>query len=225
MKIDLPPDIKVLMVPTAALVVLIGLCFVLMKFGLAKFMTQQQNLADTQKQITTLSQKDEILRQISATVSGSANAFSLAIPDSNPTEMVISQVKALSAANSVAIVNISSRPDAKGLEGISQVNINVSISGSVPSILSFLNSLATVSPLVVIKNADLAEDKLLDHTADITLSSYWSAFPTTIPAAADATGQLTPNEEEMITRISGLTPPSFTQLTPQSPSDQRSNPF
>jgi len=225
MKTNLPPDLKVLLLPLTGIVVFIILSFALVKLGLTRFMVQQKELSDTQKQITTLGQKDQILRQISATVSGSANAFSLAIPNSDPTGMVISQIKALSVLNSVAIVNIASRPDPKGLEGISQVNVSVSVSGSVPSILSFLNNLAAVSPLVVVKNVDLTEDKLLDHTADIALSSYWSVFPTTIPAALEATGQLTPGEEDTITRISGLTPPSFTQLTPQSPSDQRSSPF
>lgn len=225
MKINLPPDIKIIILPLISLLILLLSGVFLLKLGLTKFSVQQKQIGDLEKEAKVLDQKNIILRDISPSIAQNASLFSFALPADDPTTMVISQLKILTASSGVLINSLSSRSNPK-VSTIPEINIVVNVSGPIMSVFNFLNELANITPIVLVKSVALSQAENGDGTtADITLNSYWSAYPETIPATLEPLNDLLASEKDMISQMSTLRLPPFTELLPQDPSSSRSSPF
>jgi Tfp pilus assembly protein PilO len=224
MKIDLPPDIKTIVMPVGSLVILIILSVVLFKLGVTKLTALQTELTETQKEVQTLEQKNAILAEISPTIAQNASLFSFALPADDPSAMVISQLRMLSASSGVMMNSISSRPNTK--EGTLPGDVvSINITGQGTGVFSFLSDLGTITPLVLVGNVAISQDKSGTDSADVTLNSYWSPYPETIPAATEPVVNLSDSENALIARMATYKVPTFTELTPQGTTSSRSSPF
>ncbi|MGD0523152.1 MAG: hypothetical protein ABSA43_01180 [Candidatus Microgenomates bacterium] len=227
MKIDLPPDIKIIVLPLISLLILAVFGVVILKLGFAKFMTQQKQISDTQQEIRVLEQKNTILSSVSPSIAQNANLFSFALPGEDSTAMVISQLRTLSSSTGVVINSMSSRPNTK--ENIMPgENISLNISGPVTAAFDFLNNLPGIAPLVLVNTAILGQDKSGNSgnsNVDIIINSYWSPYPVTIPATTEPINDLSASEKDMISQMANLKIPVFAEPAPQEATSSRSNPF
>ena len=225
MKPNLPPDIKIIIVPIASLLALLVLGYLLLSLGLTKILDQQKQIGDMEKEVTVLDQKSTILSNITPTIAQNANQFSFALPAEDPAPMVFSQFKVLASTTGVAVGSLSSHPVTKA-DTLPETNIIVEVTGPLPGVFSFLTGLKDIAPLVVVDSVTLSQDKDSNGMiADITVNSFWSAYPATIPASSDPITDLSSSEKDMITEIATYKTPEFTELTPTEPSSSRSNPF
>jgi Tfp pilus assembly protein PilO len=224
MKINLPPDIKIIVMPLASLSALLILGYLLISMGLTRILAQEKQVKSAENEVTILEQKNLVLNEVTPTIAQNANLFSFALPAEDPGPMIFSQIKSLSASAGVQINTLGLLPGAIGGE-IREEVVNVKITGSTTAIFDFLNQLSTITPLVVVNTVIISKDKTDNVSADIALSSFWSAFPETIPASSDPVSDLTVDEKDMISQMATYKTPAFTELTPLSSSSSRTSPF
>lgn len=177
--------------------------------------------------------KDEnILKSKLDTLSG--NVASVAIdanyavsffPGENPALLVLYQLRASVANYGLILSNLKVNPEAKDASGFLKTSISFDILGPLQQVLDFVNSTKSISPNVWIEKTELnfaGEGDILQ--ASIYLKSYWSPFPTKIPALVEPITALDASEKEILSKISGFSLPPFVSLTPGAPRENV-NPF
>ncbi len=220
-------DMKTLLYPLVAFLLVLLIAGIALNTLWSKISTTRAQLAVSQKENTTLKQKAEVLQQKENESSLlESGKLTFALPLRSSSIYVLSQVKRKAADNMVVIEEISvSEPRVQA--EISQSVTSLKVTGTLESILTFIDSLSTVAPLVKTENVKTDEnDSSSDAVvATLSLTSYYSSYPEKIPALTQAISSLSPEEEQVISDIAGLEMPTIPQnLDPDLPNN-RSDPF
>ncbi len=178
------------------------------------FITKVNALAQTQKdlsaQVALLQQRNVALSSIAPELVAESKEISTVLPAENSVLLVTSQVRNAAIFNKVTIKNLttnslSDETDPKA--GSTQVG--VIIEGDTPSVINFLASLVTLSPIVELNTVNFLTNPT-STIAQIQLDSYWSPFPSQLPAITDAVQTLSPDETALLQRLSSYTQPTLT---------------
>src|SRR5688572_160944 len=103
------------------LVVVLILFFVVGKFGLSKMTDLRKQITKAQKEESILTEKLKILETVSDTL-GQGSAISAAVmPESNPSLIVLTQLKILASTSGVFITNIKAGSEIQDSSGLSRV--------------------------------------------------------------------------------------------------------
>lgn len=216
-------NIKLIGAPILMLIGLIAL-FVLASTFIVSRINALFGEYDTQKQeMVTLNEKLSSLQASSATISGFAQSLAFALPDKNTSLMIVSQLKTLASENTLTMQNIKVGSELKDGQ-ISHVDVSFDIEGQSSTIFSFLNQTKTIAPINKLTRFRLSTTES-GSRANITLSSYWAAFPTKIPAVSDPLVKITAEEERTLQVLGALRKPAFGELTPNVGESEVSNPF
>ncbi|EKD62648.1 MAG: hypothetical protein ACD_52C00102G0005 [uncultured bacterium] len=220
-------DMKTLLYPLVAFLLVLLIAGIALNTLWSKISTTRAQLAVSQKENTTLKQKAEVLQQKENESSLlESGKLTFALPLRSSSIYVLSQVKRKAADNMVVIEEISvSEPRVQA--EISQSVTSLKVTGTLESILTFIDSLSTVAPLVKTENVKTDEnDSSSDAVvATLSLTSYYSSYPEKIPALTQAISSLSPEEEQVISDIAGLEMPTIPQnLDPDLPNN-RNDPF
>lgn len=174
--------------------------------------------------------RDVLQKKLTVLQSTSPAALQLApqtvivMPEKNPVLPFISQLKELALAENVTITDIKSASISEFQDGIKKLEFAVTLDAAeFQPIVNVLNSLATRAPVATIDQVDMRNLET-SKQAGVKLTVYWSPLPESLPAITDPFPPFSPEELASLDRVSKLTPPTFSELSPES-ANPRENPF
>lgn len=220
----LPESIKQTAVAGVPLLVVIILFAVVGNFGISKLKKVQSEIKSARVIEKTLTQKLDLLKSISQEVSKTGLVNS-ALPSVNPSLAVIGQIKNVAITNTVILSGIKSIVSATDTSDLKSAFVSFNVTGARAQVFSFLNDLAKVAPIVTIGTIKITEEAGAT-VADIGVRSYWADLPKTIPSITAPIEDLTPDEKKILSNVSNLIQPNFSQIQPSpSQADINPNPF
>jgi len=219
----LPPNIQVFIVPMALLVALAFFSFIAFKFGFSKISEQRGKLEEAKKNEIVLSQKESVLRQIQGQVPAYVDTVAMVVPEKNPSLMMITQLKNLSLAKGLTLGDIKVGSEVGKGTTLSGIDIQFDVDGAMPNIIDFLTSTKTLAPVSSIERAKINQAAGVVR-AEIEMKVYFASFPERLPSLTDPVRELTADEKDILTKLSGFTFPATSVFTGQPPSF-RENPF
>lgn len=220
---SLPENVRQTAIAAAPLLVVIVLFIFVGNFGISKVLGIRMQIASAQDSQAVLTQKLNLLQTLSPTAATAAPVTASAVPDSNPTLSAISQLRILALQGGIAISGIKSTSGISAINGMNEASVSFTADGTLSQIFSFLDSTRTIAPILVVDKITLTE-AVGSVNAGITVKAYWAALPKTIPSIDAPVTDLTSSERDTLTKVVGLTQPSFTQVTP-SQGGINPNPF
>lgn len=192
-------------------------------FGLSKISEGRSSLAKVQKDQVFLTQKLDILRTVASYATESTDGVLGALPNSNPSIAVISQIKSLAQENSVLISGIKSGPEILEKSGLSRVDVTFDISAPREKSVVFLRAIETVAPIMIVDKIRLREESDLEKST-IIVKAFWSPLPSKLPSITTQINDLTAAEKQVTVEIGNLRKPNLVQVTP-SQEVGRADPF
>ena len=213
--------IAYLLVPVIWLVVLVTVSYFVGNTGYAKIKSQRQAVVSAKKTENIMVEKEAEIKN-SKQYSLYVQPVSLALPDKNPTLILISVLRNMATSATIAMNNLRLSAGAE-VSGAKQVNITFSAAGSYTNIMSLLKSSKTAAPLLTLQKVEFSilGDSM---TGDFTFSSFYSAYPEKLPSVTEPISKLSAQNIETLKAVSNFTPPVFTKIPPAGPYE-RANPF
>ena len=222
--LKIPENVVVVFKTVFPLVIIIILFIVVGEFGFGKIGEIRAQVSAAQINQKILTQKLDILKNISGTGAASSNIVASALPSSNPALSVISQLKILAGNSSLVLSELKAGTPTADPQGYSTVSLTFTIVGSRLQVESFLNSTTSFAPLTIVDKIKLSEISSGSAMANISVKSFYAPFPTKIPAITDALSDLTAAEQATLKSVSSLTQPTFSAL-PAPVAGGKSDPF
>jgi len=193
-------------------------------FGVSKITSQHKALVQAKDENGNLERKLETLETISTSLSGNANLISNALMDTNPTPVVINQLRLLALEHGLIAGSFKSNANFKEEDNqLNTTNIDFTINAGLSAILEYLNAVENLAPITRFEKINIFSETDIKF-ASITLSAYWADYPTSLPPVDSTASELSQSEEELLTKLVSLRQPSLSKVTPQ-PSSPRSDPF
>lgn len=223
LKISLSQNTRSFLFPLGAFLLLSVLFFLCLKQGFAKVSEINRKISDVEKKVAILTQKENLLYQLTTGVSSQTNLASVVLPNYNPALLVINQIRNQALINGLMVENIKVGAMGKEKGDIFRVEISFETEGPLVSLISLAKALKQIAPLSAIEAIDLKIGGQI-ALAKIKIKSYWSDFPVKMPSVSDQVADLTEAENELLGNLAKLTLPSFSSLIPVLPA-QRDNPF
>lgn len=190
------------------LMVVIVLFIFVGKYSVSKVVDIRSQIISAQNSETVLTQKLNVLQSVSATAESGSRAAASAVPDTNPSLIVVSQLRILAAKNGVAVSALKSAMGAVSTSGLDQATISFTVDGARPQIFGFLSDISKIAPITLVDKIKITEGVGLLR-ADVDVRSFWAELPKTIPSVTAPISDLTAVEKETLVKITGLIQPSF----------------
>ncbi|MBU0572254.1 hypothetical protein KKH23_01120 [Patescibacteria group bacterium] len=219
----IPQKMKVMLLPLGLLSAMVILVIVIFKVGIGRISTQRVEFQKATKNETILSQKQQVLQTIESNILSYADTAIIAMPDKNPSLVALSQLKNLAEKSALNIGSIEIGGETKGKSGPSKTTISFEVEGTLSQVLNYLISTESFAPLSVIDRVEIAQAGGVIR-ASVDLAVFWAPLPTKLPAISEPVQELSAGETGLITELSGLEQPLFTQILPAAPS-ARIDPF
>ncbi len=190
-----------------------------------------QILAETAQQDTKnniLEGRLATLQALSEDIKEGANAVTFAIPDKNPSVLILNQLKSLAGDNNILLENISisSQPLAEETGLVSYTISFEAQASSTQILIDFVDGLSSVTPIINISTLEIKSGLASDVTATLGLMAYSAPFPEQLPALEEPLVGLSPEEQSVLDTIQTFTRPEvFTSGDPATQVVPRENPF
>jgi len=220
---SIPQNIKLIISSVLPLSIVLILFIIAVPFGISKISDIQTQIDTATRNKTILSQKLSLLQSLSATASQDSSTALSALPDSNTSLVAVSQIKNISSQNGISVSGIKAGSEIDDPSGASHVAVTFQATGSRAQIISFLKSIANMAPITLVDKIKINGIGGAE-VADITIQSYWSAFPKNLPSLTTPITDLTPAEENVLSSISSLSQPTFL-VVPPSEGNGKTDPF
>ncbi len=222
---NIPFIVKIAVKPLLIIVLLVALSITGFSRAFYEIGSLTEERAKAVKSENILKSKLDTLSESQANVTADANYAVSFFPGENPALLLLYQLRTSAAGYGLILSNLKVNPEAKDANGFLKTSIAFDILGPLQQILDFVNSTKAISPNVWIEKTELnfaGEGDSLQ--ASIYLKSYWSPFPTKIPALVEPITSLDASEKEILSKMSGYSLPPFVTLTPGMPRENL-NPF
>lgn len=220
----LPASVRQTFLASFPLMVVIVLFVVVGNIGFTKFTEVRGEIADAKKTVNILKQKLEVLQTITAITESSVSKISWAIPDSNPTLTVSSQLKNLAQVNAVVTSSFKSNAASTSVGGLSQTSISFTVDGSRSQVFSFLSAVSKFAPITIVDKIRISESAGITR-ADVSVKSFWAALPKTLPKVDSPISDLTAKEKETLAGMLSLTQPTVINVAVSPQEGTNPNPF
>ena len=226
-KLKVNPNIKILLVPLLTIAVVVILFVLFAPQNITRLDKKMKDYKEAQSQELALSQKLDSLKGLSSASLDPEDISVIALPSKSPGIWVVSQVRRFTEDYEIKIEKMRlSRGRSTG--DIESADINFEIkSEDYPSFLAFLNETMTILPFTSLKGVSVKRSLAAQGdvwSGSVDISFYWSDFPTALPAIDKPLNELTIEENNLISVISGYKKPLFTELQPDE-SRERPRPF
>ncbi len=192
-------------------------------FGISQVTGIREKISQEQVNQNILSQKLNTLTSVSDVASSQSSVVTIAVPDSNTALITLSQMKILASDNGLTLSGVKGGAEIKDKTGLSRVDVSFDLNGPRPQIFAFLAAVNGVSPVTVVSKIKMNESGS-SALANVTVRSFWSPFPTKLPAVTEPETGLTADEKNTVTKVSALKQPIFSEV-PASEVLGRSDPF
>lgn len=210
----LPESVRETIVAGTPLAVVIVLFVLVINFGVPKVTGIRSQISGAQTLNATLTQKLGILQSFAQNPAiNNVNAAVTALPKTNPSAVVISQLKNAISCCGVILSNIKSGASSAGSSAFQVTNTNFQVVGPRDGVISYLKSIELIAPISVVSSVRINEVGGLT-SANVSLLSYWAPYPTTIPPITQPITDLTSSEKLILSQISSLTQPTVIQGLP-----------
>jgi Tfp pilus assembly protein PilO len=221
--IKIPENVLTVIKAFLPLLIVVVLFVIVGQFGFGKISDIRSQIENIKSDQKILTQKLDILRNIESTGEQSSNLVVTALPDSNPSLLVISQIKILAGKNGLTVSGLKAGSPAVGTGSLSSVNISFNVMGLRDQIESFIKEIGSIAPITVVDKIKITESAPGASLGTISLKSFWAPFPTKVPAVGQAITDFTPQEQQILQNLKSLTQPIFSQVPASS--GGKSNPF
>jgi Tfp pilus assembly protein PilO len=220
----IPENVMIAIKAISPLIIIVILFVIVGKFGSSQISKIQLQIESARKDNAVLSQKLDILKEVVNIGTDSSNYAVAALPDSNPVIQVLSQIQILAGSQSITLSQLKSgSPAIDPTTSLSTVNISFNATGPTSQIKTFLNSINSFAPITIVDKIKITESAPGVSLASVTVKSFWSPFPTKVPAVTTAIDDLTSSEKQTLQDLSTLTQPVFNQIQPSQ--GGKSDPF
>ena len=182
--------------------------------------------ADLRAKIATLTNRKNALAALTPEVVAQSAKSVVALPAENSAILVAAQIRQSASDHGVNLNNLTigtyddpTRPD------FGNVQVGIIAEGSSPSILAFVGELPKLSPLLLVDTVNLTTNAT-STLAQITVRSFWSPLPSTLPPLTEPLEALTPEESELLSKLAEYKSPTFNLNEESSSSGAvNTNPF
>lgn len=212
---NIPENIRIIIVSSAPLAITLILFLIVGNFGISKLKDIRSQVSQSESDRAALTQKLTLLQTVSTTLGNSPDLATNALPSGNSALLSISQIKNLGFSNSLLLSNIKAGSEVKDLSGLSRVDISFEVDGTRGQIISFLKAIGTIAPLTLVDTVKLNESTGSTH-ATVSVKSFWSPLPGSLPAVGQKLSDLTADEKKIILTLGSLVQPAFLNLPPAS---------
>jgi len=216
-------DLKPAVVPLLSLAGLIILALFSFNFMSQKVSAQKARLSSTKRNESILIEKRRVLAEFDAISTEEISALTSVLPDKNASLIMLSQIKRIARDLGLSFSNLNINPAAKTKGDIYTSQMKFDVDGNITSLIGFIKILQDYAPVKTIDTVRFINSGGLVR-GEIALAVYSSPFPKKIPAITEAIKGLSTSEFELLTELSNMTLPAFTELIPESPG-ARTNPF
>lgn len=193
------------------------------KYAIGKITDVRAKIATERKNETVLQQRLNLLSEIQGDVLSSSDVSLSALPEANPSLIIMTQLKGLAAENALTLSNIKSGGEVADKSGLKRVDISFDAVGPRPLIMQFLQKVETFAPIALVDKVKLNETAGVAK-ASVTVKSFWADLPTKLPPIDSPLADLTADERKTLTDVVTLTQPVFLEVTP-SEAGGREDPF
>lgn len=194
------------------LVAVIFLTYIVWTFGYSKVSDIRRNIKKAQNDQTNLNQKLGTLRNVPDNVILGAQNATIAFPESNPSVVLLSQIRSLSQANSVTIGNIKSGSEVSDSSGLQRVDVTFDITGGRGEVIQTILDIQNLAPITVLDKVKLNETGGVARST-VSVKSFWAVLPTQLPALTEKVADLTTSETNLLEFLNGLRMPDFSTIT------------
>ena len=213
---SLPESVRQTISAGLPLAIVIILFVLVGEFGVPKVVEIRTEISSAEHSQNIMTQKLKLLQTFSSTASLVTSAADTAVPSTDPTLEVISQIRTVATANGVQLSSIKTSGGQASNAGLNQSVVSFTVQGTRQQIFSFIDGLTNVAPIIVIDKINISEATGSDN-ADITVDSYSADLPKTIPSIDAPISGLTQTENDTLNKINVLTQPGIvTTLSPQT---------
>ena len=220
---NIPFILKIAVKPLLVLTLLITVSLVGFSKAFSEIGSLRQESEKASKSENVLKSKLDVLSESQANVTTDANYAVSFLPGENSALLVLYQLRAGAASSGLLLSNFKVGFGTGEAGGLQTTSVSFDIEGPLQQILDFVNLTKNIAPNVWIAKTELNfSGETLQATIDMI--SYWSAFPTKMPALTEAITSLDNSEKEILAKISSYSRPSFVSLTPAAPRENL-NPF
>lgn len=222
MATNLNPNIKILLPPIFAFLILAGLLFQTTIIANSRVKKLNADLVETRRKNSVLEEKLSILTQVKDKAIDDADTSLLAVPSGNPVLWVFQSLKNISLRNRLEIEDVSFSFSTTP-EGSSNVLVKLKLQGGIDDMFTFISEVENSLPTHTIELLEL-ESKNINSIFTIEIHYFNAPLPITIPALIEPIKSFTVEEVALLEEISKKDKPEFTSLEPLYNTD-RSDPF
>lgn len=219
---DIPENVKVVLKSTMPFLIVVALFIIVGKIGIGKAKDIQVQTEVSKTTQNTLTQKINIIQSLSASLSGFSSSAAVALPDSNTSLAVISQLKNLANFNGLVVSDIKSSSALNNPSGLSSVGVDVNVIGNKDQVKTFLESIQTIAPISIVDKVKINENAGSTQ-ASVSVKSFWAVLPAALPTTNQTLTGLSTDEQKLLDSVNALTPPAFGVLP--AASGGKDNPF
>lgn len=212
-----------MLTPAFLLAILLILLIFAFKIGISQIAILRTAINEAHKKENILKQKQDVLMRLDSEIPSQAKLIVAVLPGKNSSLLALYQIKTLAAEKAVIFSNFKVGAEIKEKSDLARADLTFDVEGDIVSVISFLSSLKTIAPVLIIDRADLSILGSL-ATAAVRIRSYWSAYPTQLPSLTEPIKEMTDEEREILAQVLALTPPPFVQLS-AFPPVERNDPF
>ena len=219
----IPPNVRVMFVPIIYIVILVVISVFAVRTGMDKIARQRRELKAAEKMEMALEEKAVELTSNVGVLIPLVTPATMALPDTNPSLIVISNFKSLIENKDIELEDFRVSGGGGGDVELGTLNIPFSLKGDFIETLAFLKDTKNVAPIIVIDRLSVS---VKEDTAQIDASakSYWASYPEKLPPVTQPIDKITSEEMALLQELTTKRPPAFFELDPMIPS-YRSNPF
>ena len=222
----IPPNTKTILIPLVALIIIVVLNYIVITEGVSRLSSQNKLINSNSDNEQILAEKEQELSVSTGTLSPYVRYARVALPERNPALLVITQIRKLAESNQVELDNLAINIGT-GLpsEQLTKVGVTIEISGNHADVTNFIKETEKLAPLATVRVIDIkVTGEFAQANADMALDVYWAAFPSSLPAITSPIEKITQEDRSILSRLSELSQPEFSELDPNTPS-ARDNPF
>lgn len=221
-KININREIKYLAKPVSIFTLVLFLVILTFTIGIGQIKKVNDKRKTAGNLQATLSKNLSTLRSATLDLQKGQNFIDVVLPASNSPLYFINQIRTQVDSRQLILTNI--RTGSTIEEGsLSKSGVSFDVEGPVDQISSFIDDLSLVLPL---SNIDKVKTSFSGDLAksSLTINVYSSEMPKKIPPITSPITELTSEEKEILTELTGYTLPNFVKPKATTPTT-REDPF
>lgn len=192
-------------------------------YGIGRIRDLRSQISQASKDELILTQKLSTLQSLSSTVATGSKVASSALPEKNSSLITLSQIKILASKNGLTLSKIRSSSSTQESGGLTKAEISFEMTGIRATVMAFLDEVQKIAPITIVGRVKLNEDAS-SVIANVNVTTFSAGFPKNIPSITEPIKDLTADEKNTLSRVSGLIQPQFVDI-PASTTGGKSDPF